>query len=201
MCPGGFLLRYALRYDSRVHIIQISLLILQIVLVCMLLYFLFQFVVRSISSFTDVPFVPTEYGFLPKIAESLEIRPNDVVYDLGCGDGRLLFYCAKRNPQAKFVGIERNLLLVAFALIKKFVLRAKNVEIRHEDFNNADFSNASRMFVFLLPEVMTDIKPKLFAPRIVSRAFEIPERKASREFILKDAPPGPGNTFTVYVYS
>jgi 16S rRNA A1518/A1519 N6-dimethyltransferase RsmA/KsgA/DIM1 with predicted DNA glycosylase/AP lyase activity len=153
------------------------------------------------SAFTDVPYVPTDYDFLPRIADALDIQRNDVVYDLGCGDGRLLFYCAKRNPQARFIGIERNPLLVAFISVKKFILRTKNVEIRRKNFLEADFSDATRIFVFLLPEVMRDIAPRLVAPRTVSRAFEIPQRYASREFILKDAPPGPGNTYTVYVYS
>jgi SAM-dependent methyltransferase len=190
-----------LRYDVRVLFIQIFLAILQVVLVCILVYFIFQFVVRSMSAFTDVPFVPTDFDFLPRIAEALEIRPEDVVYDLGCGDGRLLFYCARRNPQAKFIGIERNPLLAAYASIKKFVLRTHNVEIRHEDFFNVDFSDATRVFVFLLPEIMRDIAPKLQAPRIVSRAFEIPRIKAAQEFVLKDAPASPGNTYTVYIYS
>jgi SAM-dependent methyltransferase len=190
-----------LSYDTRVLFIQIFLYILQAVLVCILWYFIFQFAARSMSAFTDVPYVPTDYDFLPRIADALEIQPNDVVYDLGCGDARLLFYCAKRNPHAKFIGIERNPLLTAYASIKKFILRVDNVEIRRKDFFEADFSDATRMFVFLLPEVMRDIAPQLVAPRIVSRAFEIPRRRASREFILKDAPPGPGNTYTVYVYS
>jgi SAM-dependent methyltransferase len=197
MVMGGFLLRY----DTWVFFTQIFLSVLQVVLVCILLYFIFNFVARSMSAFTDVPFVPTDYGFLPRIAEALEIRPNDVVYDLGCGDGRLLFYCAKRNPQAKFIGLERNLLLIAYITIKKFMLQANNIEIRREDFFAADFSDATRIFVFLLPEVMTSLAPKLNAPRIVSRAFQIQEKKAVKEFILKEAPPGPWNTYTVYVYS
>lgn len=194
---SGFLLRY----DVRVLFIEIFLSVLQFSLVCILIYFIFQFAVRSVSAFTDVPFVPTDYGFLPRIADALEIRPGDIVYDLGCGDGRLLFYCAKRNPYARFIGVEQNPLLVAYMLAKKFIVRADNIEIRRENIFETDFSNATRIFVFLLPEVMRDIAPILSAPRIVSRAFEIPRRHASREFVLKDAPPGPGNTYTVYVYA
>jgi SAM-dependent methyltransferase len=181
--------------------IQELLFILQIILLGILFYFIYHFVVRALSSFTDVPYVPTDYGFLPKIAEALDIGPGEVVYDLGCGDGRLLFYCAKRHPQARFIGVERNVILVSYARLKKILFRAKNVEIRRGNIFDTDLTDATRIYVFLLPEVMRDIAPKLTAKRVVSRAFSIPGRNAAREFILKEAPDGPWNTFTVYVYS
>lgn len=190
-----------MRYDMQVLLIQTVLFIVQAVMLCVLAYFIYHFVVRALSSFTDVPYVPTDYGYLPRIAEALDIRPGDVVYDLGCGDGRLLFYCAKRYPQARFVGVERNAILVFFARMKKILFRASNVEIRRENIFDTNLSDATRIFVFLLPEVMRDIAPRLTAPRIVSRAFEIPGRNPAREFTLKEAPDGPWNTFTVYIYS
>ena len=182
-------------------LIQIFLFVLQVVLLCALLIYIYRLVARAISALTDVPYVPTDYILLPPIAAALRVHPGAIVYDLGCGDARLLFYCAKKNPQARFVGIERNPLLVAYALVKKFILRVHNVEIRRENIFTADFKDATHLYVFLLPEVMRDIAPKLNAPHIVSRAFEIPERKATREFILKDAPIDPWNTYTVYVYT
>jgi SAM-dependent methyltransferase len=184
-----------------VYALQLGLYAVQLVLFCVLAIMLFRFIVRALSSFTDVPYVPTEYSFLPKIAEALDIKPNDIVYDLGSGDGRLLFYCAERYPQAKFVGIEQNLLLVYLARCIKLLLRTKNVEVRRGNIFNANISDATRIFVFLLPEVMRDVKPMLKAPRIVSRAFEIPHRYAQQEFKLREAPEGPGNTYTVYIYS
>ncbi len=190
-----------MRYDCRVLYIQIFLTVVQAVMLCVLFYFIYHFVVRSVSSFTDVPYVPTDYGFLPTIAEALEIRPGDVVFDLGCGDGRLLFYCAKKYSTARFIGVERNIILVWYARIKKYLFRAENIQIRHENIFKTDLSGATKIYVFLLPEVMRDIAPKLYAPYVVSRAFEIPGRTATREFILKDEPEGPWNTFTVYIYS
>jgi SAM-dependent methyltransferase len=187
-------------YDAWVLFIEILIFIFQAALICALLIFIYQFVARALSSFTDVPFVPTDYAFLPPIADALDIGQHDVVYDLGCGDGRLLFYCAKHYPEARFVGVERNPVLILYARIKKFLFRAKNVEIRRENIFDTDLTDATRIYVFLLPEVMNDIAPKLHAPRIVSRAFEIPGRTPEREFILREEPPGPWNTFTVYVY-
>jgi SAM-dependent methyltransferase len=180
--------------------LEIVIFVVQIVLLFVLTYFIYHFVVRALSGFTDVPYVPTAYGYLPRIAEALDIHQSDVMYDIGCGDARLLFYCAKRYPEARFVGIERNLILVLYARIKKILFRANNVEIRHENIYTADFSDATRLYTFLLPEVMRDLAPKLKAPRIVSRAFEIPGKTPQQEFILKEAPPGPWNTYTAYVY-
>lgn len=181
-------------------LLEICILVVQLILLCALVVYIYQFVVRGISSLTDVPYVPTDYTSLVPIVAALDIHPGDIVYDLGCGDGRLLFYCAARNPSARFIGIEWNPLLVAYASVKKFILRIPNVEIRRQNIFAADFQDATRIYVFLLPEVMRDIAPKLNAPRIVSRAFEIPGRTATSEFILKDAPLDAWNTFTVYVY-
>lgn len=189
-----------MRYDVCVFIAEILIYALQGILFCVLVFVMHRFVVRALSGLTDVPYVPTDREFLPNIEQALDIKRGDVVYDLGSGDGRVLFYCARKHPDATFIGLETNPLLFAQANLYKKIARIRNVHFRREDIGNADISDATRIYAFLLPEVMRDIAPLLKAPRIVSRAFEIPRRFPAHEFVLKDAPPDPWNTFTVYVY-
>ncbi len=175
--------------------------VLQVVLFCVLGFYLYRFMVRALSGFTDVPYVPTDRGFLSLLDEALDIHDGDIVYDLGCGDGRVLFYCARKHSGATFVGIEKNPLLFLQATAYAKISGLRNVRFQRKDIFEFDFSDATKIFAFLLPEVMRDLAPILKASRIVSRAFEIPRRLPSREFVLKDAPAGPWNTFTVYVYN
>src|SRR5882757_205857 len=102
--------RHFLRYHFTV--LLPLLLAVQVALFCALVVYNLRGLAKSISAYYDVPYVPTPHELLPIIADALDIQPRDVVYDLGCGDGRLLFYCARRFPNARFVGVERNPLLV-----------------------------------------------------------------------------------------
>ena len=57
--------------------------------------------------FVKAPFVPTRKKILPAIEKALKIAGQSVVYDVGCGDGRVLAFCASLHPGAKFIGIEK----------------------------------------------------------------------------------------------
>jgi predicted RNA methylase len=129
----------------------------------------------------NAPYVPTDYELLPIIANALDIRPGDLVYDLGCGDGRLLFYCAEKHPDARFVGIEHDLYLLLFMWMKILFERRKNITIRRGNIFEADFSNATRVYTYLLPGAMTRLEPKLMQVRLVSRAFRMHARQYTRK--------------------
>ena len=147
-------------------------------------YYIAFWVTWDFSERLDIPYIPTPLYSLSQIAYRLVIRKGDIVYDIGCGDGRLLFYCAKRYPAAKFIGIELNPMLVAWIKLRKFAARAHNVEIRRENIFEADVSNATKIYAFLLP----DLTDKFFSDRtfsgvrIVSRAFQIRGRKPKETF-------------------
>lgn len=188
--------------------LEIGILILQILLVLMGLCYILYSVARGISGYLDVPFVATPHRALPQIADALAIGPKDVVYDLGCGDGRLLFYCALRNPDAQFVGIERNALLVTYAKAKQWMLDVPNISFRREDILDTDLYDATRVYTFLLPELMTRLFSKehnaaprcTLGARVVSRAFAISDFAPLEMVEL----PNSNNTFgenRLYIYA
>ena len=80
------------------------------ILALVLAFFLFWAINTALFS-PNAPVVTTPKDMLAKICEALDIKHDQIVYDLGCGDGRLIAYCASRYPQAKFVGIDSNLLM------------------------------------------------------------------------------------------
>jgi ribosomal protein L11 methylase PrmA len=114
------------------------------------------------------------------------VKKSDVVYDLGCGDGRIVIAAAK-NYGARGVGIDINPARIAEA---KDNARAAGVEklVRFEenDLFLADFREATVVTLFLLPQINLKLRPKLLqdlkpGTRIVSNTFDMDDWKAEKE--------------------
>ncbi len=109
--------------------------------------------------------------------ELTKVGRDDVVYDLGCGDGRILV-AAARTAKARGVGIELDPLLVKQARdeVHRLGLQAL-VTIREGDLFAADFSEATVVTLYLLPRLNDRLLPKLKGlrpgTRIVSHAFAL----------------------------
>ena len=110
------------------------------------------------STLNKAPFVRVPKNVLPKIIELLDIKDNSVVYDLGCGDSRVLTECYKYNSKAKYFGIEKAAIPYLLAKIKT---RKTGVKILRGDFFKKDLSRATRIFLYLLPGTMDKLLPKL----------------------------------------
>lgn len=123
------------------------------------------------------PFVPTPIPVVRKMLEVARVTSADIVYDLGCGDGRIVVEAAKLFG-ARAVGIDYDA-----ARCREARERAERegvshlVEIRHEDVLEADFSEATVVTLYLLPTSNAKLKPKLQAlrpgTRIVSHDYGI----------------------------
>lgn len=111
-----------------------------------------------------VPFIPISKSVIKEVEKVIGINDNSVVYDLGSGDGRVLFYLSKLHPKAKFIGIERGtfpLILSKIGLLFNKKNRENKIEILNKDFFNTDLSNATHIFAYLKPEVMDNLLTKL----------------------------------------
>ena len=94
----------------------------------------------------EAPFVPVPRVMISEIIDSLDIKENSVVYDLGCGDGRILFAAYESQPKATYIGIEKNLSIFLYAWIRtKKIEKPHHVEIRKKDFFRK-ISRAQRTF-------------------------------------------------------
>lgn len=129
--------------------------------------------------------------------------PDDVLYDLGCGDGRILITAVKEFHVKKAVGIEKDSERVkeASAKIREAGISDKAV-VLHADFFDVSIEEASIVTLFLLTSVNEALKPKFEkelrdGSRIVSHEFRIPGWREERIVDVRD---DNGLTHTIYFY-
>jgi SAM-dependent methyltransferase len=128
----------------------------------------------------DVPFLPTPEPVVEKMLEVAKVGPNDVVYDLGSGDGRIVIAAAKKRG-ARGVGIDIDPDRIREARDNAKRAGVSNrVEFREQDLFTANFSEATVVTMYLLSSVNLKLRPKLLAElrpgtRIVSHAFHMGE--------------------------
>jgi len=122
----------------------------------------------------DVMWIPTPLPLVSRMLALAKVKPSDVVYDLGSGDGRIVIAAARLGAQA--VGIEYNPKLVALSrcLISAagFASRARIVQ---GDLFQSNFDDATVVTLFLLPSLDVRLRPRLLAlkpgTRIVSDSY------------------------------
>ncbi len=90
----------------------------------------------------------------------LDIKPNENVYDLGCGNCKMLLRFRNKSPDANYIGIDQSPFAQIAAKLNIFVHKAnKNVQIEKGDFMSINVSNADKIYLWLSPTIM----PKLYA--------------------------------------
>jgi precorrin-6B methylase 2 len=137
----------------------------------------------------DVVWVPTSQALVDKMLDMAKVTPRDVVYDLGSGDGRTVITAAKRGATA--VGVEYNPDMVE--LSKRNAEKegvAARATFMKADLFATDFSKATVITMFLLPEINLKLRPKILklAPgtRIVSNTFTMEQWKADETVTLTE---------------
>ena len=136
----------------------------------------------------DVPYVPTPQPVVDKMLEMAKVGRGDVLYDLGCGDGRIVVTAAQKHG-ARGVGIDIDPRRIEEA--RQNAEQAgvtEQVEFRVGNLFQSDFSRASVVTLYLLPEINQKLRPQLWrqlkvGTRVVSHAFDMgeawpPERTA-----------------------
>jgi SAM-dependent methyltransferase len=131
------------------------------------------------------PFVATPELVVEKMLEAAELRPEESLYDLGCGDGRILFLAAQKF-KAKAVGVELSSRLVKAATAKAEALGLQDqVQVVQGNLLEVDISPASVVSLYLLRLSNERLKPKLKkqlkpGSRVVSHDYEIMGWKPAR---------------------
>jgi tRNA G37 N-methylase Trm5 len=123
----------------------------------------------------DVIYIPTPQVVVDAMLELAEVKEGDVLYDLGCGDGRIVVTVAKRFG-IKAVGVDINPVRIRES--RENVERndvGQLVTIRQEDLFETDLTQASIVTLYLLPNLNLRLRPKLArlktGTRIVSHSF------------------------------
>jgi protein-L-isoaspartate O-methyltransferase len=136
------------------------------------------------------PFVPTPMEIVDRMLDIAGTKPNDVVYDLGSGDGRIVLRAAERfGSRAVGVELEHRLAVESAAKAKEMGLD-KLVTIIEGDLFQTDLSPASVVTVYLLLSTNDRLRPileKQLRPgtRVVAHDIRIPGWKAAREEEVK----------------
>jgi precorrin-6B methylase 2 len=126
----------------------------------------------------DVVWVPTPQSVADKMLDMAKVTPQDYVIDLGSGDGRLVITAAKRGARA--LGIEYNPDMVELSKrnAAKEGVSGKASFVKADIFES-DFSQATVITMYLLPQLNLKLRPKILnlkpGTRIVSHAFTMEE--------------------------
>ena len=126
---------------------------------------------------TGAPFVPMEPDVVERVINLAQIKPGEVFYDLGSGDGRLVIAAAMRGARA--YGVEIDFLRVWYSRAWLKLLRFKNAQIIRKNIFEVDLSGADVVCLYLLQETNEKIQAKLKkelkpGTRVVSVAFTFP---------------------------
>lgn len=189
--------------------INILLYTFEAVLFLVLFTVIILFILWTVGNIKNkVPFVTSPKQVLSKIEEELGIKNNDILYDLGSGDGRVILYLAEKNPNAKYIGVENNPFPVLVSKIDNFLRRKKignSVEIIDKDFFKVDLSNATHIFTYLYPNVMDDLLTKFDeelkpGTKLVSLSFKFTNKHPIKEVDLQRSKYKLGRKIYVYQF-
>jgi hypothetical protein len=131
----------------------------------------------------DVVWVPTSQALVEKMLDMAKVTPKDFVMDLGSGDGRTVITAAKRGATA--MGIEYNPDMVELSKknAEQAGVTAKATFVKADLFET-DFSKATVITMFLLPEINMKLRPKILnlkpGTRVVSNSFTMEDWDADQ---------------------
>lgn len=125
----------------------------------------------------DVTFVPSPQVAVDKMLELAEIRPGEVLYDLGCGDGRIVVTAGKRyGIKARGFDIDPQRVKESMENVRKNRL-GNLVTITEADIFKLDLTEADVVTLYLLPKLNVDLMPQLSllkkGARIISYEFDM----------------------------
>ncbi len=149
------------------------------------------------------PYYPTPQLIVGKMLDLAQLKPGEKMFDLGSGDGRIVFLAAQKY-QADATGIEldNDLFIQSAAKIKQLGLE-KTARIIHGDILKQDYSSANVITVYLLPESNMKLRPVLEpqlkkGTRVVAHDFEIGGWTPTQTVTIPDD--GEGRSHTLFLY-
>lgn len=153
---------------------MIHILILSFLYIILILHLLLMIAVL-VGFFYKVPYVPSQKSNILKMLDLANIQAGEHVADLGCGDGKILFYAEKFSNGSSFTGYEIAPIPLILFFIRKFWFRSKVILIR-KSFMESNLSKYNVLLLYLLPETLNALLPKFEkelpkGARIISNTF------------------------------
>ena len=156
---------------------------------------------KSLEKSPEVPFVPTHEKVVDEMLKVAKVGKNDVLYDLGSGDGRIPITAAKRwGTRGVGVDIDPKRIEEARENATKAGV-ADKVKFMQQDLFETDIKEATVVTLYLLPDVNLRLRPKLLADlkpgtRVVSHNYDMGDWKPQRTITVKL----PDGEHTVYYW-
>lgn len=125
------------------------------------------------------PWVPSRIKDLKRIENLANIKENNIFYELGCGNGRIVFYLARKYPQAKFIGLEIYWPLYLFCQLRKWLGHYQNVRFYLKNLYHQDLSQADIVYIFGMPRTIKNKLEQKFldelkvGAKIISYSFSV----------------------------
>jgi SAM-dependent methyltransferase len=139
----------------------------------------------------DVHFVPTDTTKVREMLSAANVNANDIVYDLGCGDGRFVITAVKKYKASRGVCVDIDPVRIKESRSNADTAGVtKRIEFIEGDLFEQDLSKATVVTLYLLPSLNQRLRPKLFrelrpGTRVVSNAFDMGDWKADRDMTVK----------------
>lgn len=164
-----------------------------IIFLSMVLVFnMFLLILLLISLMRKVPYVPSSRKQVDAMVKIANIKATDLVCDLGCGHGTLLFAAERTSKSKELIGYE-SAPLPLFINFMVRLFKKTRVKILNKNFFKEDLSRYSVVLLYLLPETMDALLPKLKkelkkGTRIISNSFQFKDLKPKKVYTEKDIP-------------
>ena len=139
----------------------------------------------------DVHFVPTDTTKVREMLTAAAVSATDVVYDLGCGDGRFVITAVKKYKAKRGVCVDIDPVRIKESRSNADTAGvASKIRFVEGDLFEQDLSEASVVTLYLLPSLNVRLRPKLFdelrpGTRVVSNAFDMGDWKADSTMTIK----------------
>jgi len=139
----------------------------------------------------DVIYVPTRQTVVDAMLNVAKVKAGDVVYDLGCGDGRIVVSAAKLGARGIGIDIDPQRVSEATQNVQRSGV-GDRVKILNQDLFTTDFSDASVVALYLLPSLNLRLRPTLWkslkpGTRVVSHDFDMGDWKPEQTLNIDGA--------------
>lgn len=165
--------------------------------------FLLTFLVTSFRSLRGgAPFIPTFSGYVPRMLALAGVGPGDVVYDLGCGDGRVVL-TALRMGADRAIGYEISRFPLLLARVRAAFARVGGrASFARRNIRTCDVSDATLVYLYLMPQITNDLAESSLltlrrGAKVLSAAFVINTELHPGFRLVRQERVGP---YTAYLY-